>query len=299
MKISPIATSSNAISSSGPVSNPQANRELAPRTITMRTNVNPTHLDQPPQAQIQHLPPAQRPMEADPNNPTDTAEATQPLSPQFAALAKQRRALQVRERELQAKEKALSSPQSDGGTIALAQLKASPLKVLLESGITYEQLTEEILANQGNSEIAVLKAELNAIRDGVDQKLTARDAQTEQQVLSEMRREATNLAAQGDDFELVRGMQSVPDVMKLIERTYRETGDVLDVREAMQLVEDELFKDIQKMTSFKKVQSQYPATPPMQRQSQGMRTLTNRDTASVQMSAKARALAAFNGTLRR
>lgn len=238
---------------------------------------------------------------------TDTApaadEATQPLSPQFAALAKQRRALQVKEREIADREKALQSQSStQGAGIDVARLKSDPLGVLLEAGVTYEQLAEAVLSSQDSSQLNALKAEISALKGDFDKKLTDRDAQAEQQVLAEMKREATALVAQGDDFELVRANNCIPDVMTLIERTYRETGEVLDVRDALKLVEDELFKDVQKLAGLNKVKAQFlpqqPAPAPTQSH-RPMRTLTNRDTASVPMSAKARALAAFNGTLRR
>ncbi len=122
--------------------------------------------------------------------------------------------------------------------------------------------------------------------------------QEEQAVLSEMKREASQLASMGDTFELVRETQSVPYVIKLIERTYRESGEVLDVTEAMQLVEDHLFEQNQKLVGLKKMQGLFkPAEPaPAQQRPQGMRTLSNKHTASVPADRKARALAAFHGT---
>jgi len=269
------------------------------RSFRMNTNANPSYMEQT-QAQVQELPGIQRSANIESeNNQANPSEETAPISPQFAAIAKQRRALQVKERELLEREKALSTQSADGGAIPLARLTSEPLKVLLENGVTYEQLTNEILANQGNSEINDLKAKINALEQGVDQKLSDRDAQAERQVLSEMKREAEQLAAQGEDFELVRGMGKIPEVMQLIEKTYRASGEVLDVKEALKLVEDELFADIQKITGYNKVRSQFiPQAPQMQRH-QGMRTLTNRDTASMPMSAKQRALAAFHGTLKR
>lgn len=233
-----------------------------------------------------------------------TVEATQPLSPQFAALAKQRRALQVKERELADREKALSTqPSNQGGGVDLARLKSEPLSVLLENGVTYDQLTEAILANQnGNGpELQALKAEIAALKEGVDKKFTDKTTAEEQQVLSEMRKEATRLAAEGDTFELVRETGSIPQVMTLIERTYRETGEVLDVNEAMQLVEDELITESLKLAALKKVQGRLKpeapqAPPPQQRQ---MRTLTNRDTAVQPLSRKERALLAFTGQLKK
>lgn len=263
--------------------------------MKMQTNYNPTYI--PPSEQ-----PAQTQQTAleDPNA-TESAEPTQPLSPQFAALAKQKRALQVKERELLNREKALSGSSGQTDSIALARLKSEPLDVLLEAGVTYEQLTEAILNNQGNSEINSLKAELKALKEGVDNKFVDRDLQAEKQVLAEMRREAEQLARNGEEFELVNGMGAVDKVMDLIERTYRASGEVLDTREALQLVEDELFKDTQKLTTFKKVQSQFnpPARVPQMQQAQGMRTLSNRDTASVPMTNKQRAIAVMQGTYKR
>jgi len=233
--------------------------------------------------------------------PANPPAVTEPISPQDAELAKQRRALQVKERALQDKEKALAAQlatKADG--IDRARLKAETLKVLREEGITYDDLTAAILADQsGNApDINALKAE---IKEELRKDLAERDTQAKQQVLAEMQRNATQLAAEGETFELVRETRSIPHVMSLIERTYDETGEVLDVQEALQLVEAELIKDGLKLAGIKKVQSQFapqPAPPPQQ-QRQPPRTLTNRDTASVPMGRKERALAAFLGTLKK
>lgn len=287
MKISPIAPPS--------VGGAQGQQPaFSTRALRMSTNATPGRVDMPPE-EAPSIPDA---TEA----PAD--EATQPLSPQYAALAKQRRALQVKEREIAEREKAL---QSQSGTqpagLDVARLKSDPLGVLLEAGVTYEQLTEAVLSSQDTAHISALKAEIAALKGDFEKKLTDRDSQQEQQALAQMRREATNLVAQGDDFEMVRETRSIPKVMELIERTYRETGEVIDVKEALTLVEEELFKDAERLAGLKKVQAKFappapqPAQPPQQQRH--MRTLTNRDTAQVPMSAKARALAAFNGTLRR
>ncbi len=282
MKISPMpgAAASPAVA-------PQATMA---RALKMTTNATPGR---------------EEPSNSDPQLEVSEAdEVTQPLSPQFAALAKQRRALQVKEREIADKLKEIETRgATQAGGIDAARLKSDPLGVLLEAGVTYEQLTEAVLANQDGSQIRALEAKIQALEEGVNKKLTDRDAQAEQQVLAEMKREASTLIAQGDEFEMVRETQSLPHVMTLIEKTYRETGEVLEVREALKLVEDELFKDSLRLAKLNKVQAQFAPPPPepqpTQSHRQSMRTLTNRDTASVPMSARARALAAFNGTLRR
>lgn len=229
------------------------------------------------------------------SNETEAPEASQPLSPQFAELAKRRRALQLQERALKEREKALSSQPERSG-IDISRLKSEPLRVLQEAGVTYDQLTEHLLATQEDAKVRALEAKLEALEQGVEKKFVDRDTQAERQVLNEMRGEAERLASQGDSFELVRETRSIPDVMTLIERTYRETGEVLDVSEALGLVEEELFKDLNKLANVNKIRSQFVSqsqTAPQQQQ--GARpTLRNRDTAPIAMSRRARALAAWN-----
>ena len=254
------------------------------RRIRMTTNATPL-ANQLPQAGV-------------PDTTAPAVEATQPMSPQLALIAKQRRALQAKERELETKRKELESMASGRPGLDVARLKSEPLRVLLENGVTYDQLTEAILANQGNSEVDALKTELKALKQGLDQKFLDRDAQAEKQVLAEMQREAQQIVKTNDEYELIRETNRVPTVMKLIERTYKETGEVLDVPQALKLVEDELFKDAQKLAKLKKLQAQMsPLAQPPQTRPTGMRTLTNKDTASVPMGRQQRALAAFYGTL--
>lgn len=292
MKISPV---SSAVSVPG-APDPQVARVQSVRSLRMTTNATPGVVTAPPPEPLA-ISDTVDPAEA-------TVEATQPLSPQFAALAKQRRALQVKEREIADREKALSSqPPTQGGGVDLARLKSDPLSVLLEAGVTYDQLTEAILADQsgGGADIQALKAQIQSVKDDVTKTLSERDSQAEKQVLAEMRKEAVKLSAEGDTFELVRETGSIPQVMELIERTYRQSGEVLDVQEAMQLVEDELISESLKLAALKKVQGRLqpepaPVPQPQQRQ---MRTLTNRDTAAVPMSRKERALLAFSGQLKK
>ena len=296
-----------------PVDPQVARAQQSIRKIKMNTNASPERFNEVLEQQVQ-----QNQEQADPNsaisNDTEqtnaTNEETKPLSPQFAALAKQRRALQVKERELQAREEALKSrPSMNDGQEIVARLKAQPLSVLQEHGVTYEQLTEAILANQGgvNPEIQALKAEIKALKEGVDKNFIDRDTAAETQALAEMRKEAVVLAQEGDAFDMIRETNSLPDVMELIRRTYKTTGEVLDVQEAMTLVENDLLNESLKIARYKKVQSKLsPAqeqsgvqNPQQQQRPQGMRTLTNRDSATVPMSRKERALAAFRGTLKK
>lgn len=287
MKIAPVAAPA-AI-------DPQAARIQSVRALKMNTMATPGVITAPPEPELTN---------PDTNDPTEPAiEATKPLSPQLAAIAKQRRALQVKERELADREKALAAqPPAQGGGVDLARLKSEPLSVLLEAGVSYDQLTEAILADQssGGAELRALQAKIQALEEGVDKRFTDKDTQAEQQVLAEMRKEATRLAAEGETYELVRETGSIQTVMDLIERTYRKNGEVLDVSEAMQLVEDELIAESLKLANLKKVQGRMAPEPvPVPQPQQRPRTLTNRDTAVPPMDKKQRALLAWAGQLKK
>ncbi len=298
MKISPM--SPNGVTVGAMSTGAEAPQSMVQkiRALKMNTNATPGRTEEAPPDPALTIP------DTNIEQKSVAAEETQPLSPQYAALAKQRRALQVKERELADREKALTQTPAGSGGVDLAKLKSDPLGVMLEAGVTYEYLTEQILANQNgyNPEIRELKDKIAALESGFDKKLVDKETQAEQAALSEMRREAAQLVSQGDDFELVRETKNIPTVMELIEKTYRETGEVLDVREALGLVENELIEESLKLANLKKIQSRFapaPALPQPQQQQRQMRTLTNRDTAAVPLSRKARALAAFQGTLKK
>lgn len=235
------------------------------------------------------------------------SEATEPLSPQLAALAKQRRAVQVKEAEIAKREQALlerEKAQTGPSRSDLeAKLKSHALSTLQELGITYDQLTQEILnAQQGiTPEISALQAKVESLEKGFDEKLSAKDAAAEKAVLGEMKRNVDRLCFSGDDFELIRETKSQQSVVDRIHEKWKETGEVIDELEMMQTVENELADEMAKLARLKKIQGKLtPAeTPLQQQQPQGMRTLTNKDQATPTLSRRARAMAAMTGTLKR
>jgi hypothetical protein len=238
-------------------------------------------------------------------------EEIKPIGPQFAAIAKAKRALQVKEREIQAREEALkSNPGTTPGGISIESVKANPLSVLREAGVTNDQLTEAILAEADSHHPKFDKydAELNALREEIknqNKSLSERDEHQKRQVLAQMERDAAQIVAQGDEYEMVREKKAIKSVIKLIDREYTENGNVLDVDEALGLVENALLEEALEYARIKKVQSKLTPAQPQQPQPQNtnsnvrvMRTLTNRDGASVPSSSRERAIAAFWGKQR-
>lgn len=240
----------------------------------------------------------------------DATEATKPLSPQFAALAKAKRAAQAKEAAILAKEQAFAQKEADmkAAFDKLARLKANPLSVLQEEGVTYDQLTESLLSqNQGTAGIDELKAEIKAMKEGFERQQAERDQQVERQVMTQIRKDVDQLISQGDDYEMVREAGYGPKVVELMQRVFKETGELLDTAEAAQLVENELIEESLRFAKLNKIRSRLTTQEQTQLQAAQQarapaqkvtRTLTSRDGASAPMSARERAIAAFYGKLK-
>ncbi len=279
------------------------------RRLKMRTNFN-THRDDEtviPQESAAAEPEVNPEAVAESSN-VETAEqgeveATQPLSPQFAALAKQKRAFQLEKAEFEKQKAELTGkPSGIDPEEFKARLHSDPLGVLQEHGVTYDQLTEAILSdkNQDNPKLLALEAKLAALEKGVQETFQTNEQKQEEAALSEMLVEAEDLAKEGADFEMIRSEDAYEDVLRLIHTTYKDTGRVLDVREAMTRIENQLFAKAEKLASIEKVRNRIaPPSTPAQPAQRGMRTLTARDTAAPTMDRRARAIAAMTGTLKR
>lgn len=270
---------------------PQAERILKKRTIKMKTNYSTDNYNMPPQEVVEDK--QNQIAIPNPDDKVDDTAASQPISPQFAALQKQKVALQ-RERAAFEKEKAESQGQDKSPDI-LAKLKSDPLRMLQEAGVSYDDLTQALLNGTGsNPELQELRAEIKALKEGVDQNLSNRDQEAERQVLNEYLREAKAIATGNEKYKALERSKSHNDVVDLMHRTWKKTGEVMDVTMAMDLVEAELRSDLNAYADL-------IAPPAQSMPSQGsmprppMRTLTSRDGGITQMSKRDRAVAAFFG----
>lgn len=307
----------------GPAPDPQVTRtQDSIKRIKLRTQVSPDRHNRveeavppvDPSAPAAVVPSATETDILTSNEPVDSAlEEPKPLSPQFAALARQRREAQLATQKLEADRKAFETEKQGllADYIPKADLKANALSVLLKEGVTYDQLTEQILASQADSPaVASLEAKIKALEDRLEsgnKSQADRDALTEKQVLAQYQRETESLIAQGDDYEMIRESGYGPKVVDLIKRTFDKSGELLDVAEAANLIESELLAEAEKFARIKKVQSklggiQAPTTQGRADDRQGvktMRTLTNRDgVSSTSMSKRERAIAAMEGRLK-
>lgn len=314
MKITPITGAGQAIGAIGSDAQPRPVQQSQNiRSIRMSTQATPLEPMVPPsenRAQVDGPGAGASPItNPDSNSTSERHEDTKPLSPQLALLAKQRRALQVKERELAEKEQALSGKVP--GTIPLDALKdpAQTMRVLREAGLTYQDLIKAVQSdNQGLPDAPSPKDEeyqkrFTELEEKFQKQLEERDQLAKNEALNTMREEARSLADK-PEYDLIKRMGKVDDVIRFIDTVHEKTGDLLSVDKAMQLYEEQLEEDYRPLVDSPRFKSQqdprdFPPQAPQQRYQQAPPTLRNRDTAQVPLSAKQRAIQAFYNNMKR
>lgn len=253
------------------------------------------------------------------------------LKRQFEQLARQERALRAKQQQqdqaIKAREAALVAREAQltakdqeyqSGYIPLSQLKNNPLGVLERAGITYDQLTEQLLNPapknpQYEATISEMQAKIDTLMQKIDgNSKTYQDSQTAayQSAVKQIEVDAKSLVnSNPSEYEAIIKTNSILEIRKLIEETYNKDGILMSVEEAAQEVEnylmEESYNTISRIDKLKKRLAQASAAPaktevktqaaPQQTQ---MKTLTNATSSSRQLSARERALLAFKGELK-
>ena len=225
--------------------------------------------------------------------PGTTAEAnSEPLSPEFAALARRERQLRKSQQELKAAQDAWK--QDQGKYVPRERLTSETLKVLAEAGITPDKLVE-LQINQAappdpsqklQEEIAALKAQLNQLVDPENGTLAQRDKQAYEQAVSQIRSDAKLLVESNPAYETIKSEGRTEDVVELITSVFNEDGTVLDVEEAASLLEaklvERLYKQYERIGKYEKLKAKLrestesaEANPAQPTHAPTLNTLTN------------------------
>lgn len=259
-----------------------------------------------------------------------TETASDPLSKQYAILAKREKALRAKitqqeatlaakEADLTRREQEMSTKDStySKGYISKDSIKNNTLQALIEAGVDPQSAIQQILEQNQTPVDPRVQAKVDALEAQIrrmeqladDAKKQSEDQQNEQykQAIKKLNDDAKKLVYTGDEFETIKATNSVRDVVELIEQTWKEEGRLLEVSEAAQMVEDYLIEEAMKFTKIQKIQKRLnpPVAPkvetaektpktPEQPQPQ-MKTLTNSNSSARKLSARERALAAFEG----
>lgn len=249
------------------------------------------------------------------------------LSTQYAQLARREKALYAkaqardkalaeREAAIKAQEDAFKAKDSEyqSNYIPKTRLTEDTISVLLENGISYDQITQLAL-NQSQQDPAT-KIAIQKLEAQVKAQAEAREAdrkayqeqqtQSYQQAVKQIRADAKALVMSDPAFEAIRKTNSIKDVVELIEETFKQDGVILSVDEACREVEEHLVEKLSNYSSqISKIQQRMNAakeSAPKQpgqttQQHQPKPTLTNAVGTGKKLSVRERAILAFKNEL--
>ncbi len=293
--------------------------------VNQRQQEQPTSVEASDDVQMPEIPAPE---------PTPVVEETA-ASRQFAQLARQAKALRQRQQEqeqsIKAKEAQLAEREAaikaqegkySQGYIQQDSLKNDPLRALLDAGVSYEDLTERLLAQSNPMDPRVeatfskLEARIQSLTQQNEELVKNNKSAEETQyqaAVKQIKADVKQLVYTDPSFEGIKATNSVDDVVELIERTYKEDGILLSAEEAAQEIEDYIIEEADKLSRLSKLekrrqsaskpteQSQAPkaAQTQVSKQPQPMRTLTNANASTRTLSARERALLAFKGELKK
>lgn len=258
--------------------------------------------------------------------PAETKPAEEPLSSQFAALARREKAararaaqqsaeLQATKDALRAQEEALKARELEYQSkyIAKDSFQADPLKAFTDAGLSYDQITELLLNQQSqpsnpayDNKLAQLNAkiaELEAKTSSATKLIEDREIQARQQAVNQIQADVNKLVFADPAFETIKATNQSKEVVRLIEETFDKDGVLMTVEEAAQAIEDYLVEEMyQAVSKSEKVRKrlQPSSAPVAQKQTppssnNQLKTLTNSVGSNRQLSARDRAIMAFKG----
>lgn len=262
---------------------------------------------QPVQVTAPNVDNTQETYKVDNNNEAveETPVATEkPIDPQLAALAKQERQIRKARMELKAQQDAWKAEQAS--FVSKSDLINDPLKALSEAGISYEKLTELQLsqvAPDPNQSLINKIAELEAKLASVDEQFTKRDTQAYDAAVNQIRNDVKLLVDSDDTYETIRATGESETVVELIKKVFDAEGTILSVEEAAKMVEEKLLdrklEEVERLTKLSKIKSRLskPAETPVEandaQQPQKQPTLSNQAAVSRPLTARERAIMAF------
>lgn len=253
---------------------------------------------------------------------TEDTQVDPELERRFKQLSRQERILRAkiqqqniefkkREEALKVREAAIQQPDLSS-YIPKDRLKQDPLSALEEAQVSWDELSQQAINRQPTdprvmNTIQRLESQIADMQKKADQAQVNYQEQQQQQyqaALKQIKADAKQLIYTDPEFETVKAMNAVNDVVELIERTYAKDGVVLSVEEATREVENYLIDEAMKITQIDKIKKRLAVSkaqtlkadvkPPLTQQPQ-MKTLTNAQSSARKMSARERAIARATG----
>ncbi len=164
------------------------------------------------------------------------------------------------------------------------------LEALAKTGITYDELTQQII-NNGQvppAQIAELKAQETVRREieAFKREQAALSAQQQKaqydQGIKQLESEVRFLVDKEDKYPLVKEAEAYQDIVKWIESEFHRTGRLIPVEDAIARWESEALEGLQELAKLEKIRDKFtpqetpkPITPPQ------LNTLSQRATAPI------------------
>lgn len=217
-------------------------------------------------------------------------------SARFLALAKKEKAILQKQQELKSKETELEQAAAKVKAYedAVKQAKLNPMAFLEQQlGLKWDDLVQFQLnggAPTPDMTLSAVDAKIEAFRQEqlkAQEELQKQAQEEEQRAVEEFHQEvASFVTTHADDYELINLNNQHQLVIDVIQENFRQHRKVLTAKEAADMVEDYLVKEVEKNVASKKFQAR-SAKPQDQKQGEqeqraekagATRTLTNRMT---------------------
>jgi len=234
----------------------------------------------------------------------ETEATSEPADPQLDVLVKKERAIRKAQQQIKLQQEALKA--KEASLVDINALKADPLKVLSELGISYENLTEKQLSQinpDPNQQLLNKIAELEQRLSTVDEQFTKRDSQAYEAAVNQIRNDVKLLVDSDPAYETISATGETEAVVELIQKVFDKEGTILSVEEAARLVEDKLLErkleEVKRLTKLSKIKSKLgstaePVTEATEaQQSAPQVTLSHANSVSRPLSAREKAILAF------
>lgn len=188
------------------------------------------------------------------------------FSRQFAALARKERAIRQKEQEIA--NFAKQREQFEGTSTRLADLqrlaKENPAKLLGELGISYDDLTQQVI-NEGNpTEEQQLRLENEKLQARLGKLEEVYDKQRQQAEQAQVKAAHTqlvdnikNFVDDSSTFEMVQHHDAYGLVAQVMQEHYNTTKEVLEYGDAAKLVEDHFMAEAERYLGSKKLQERF------------------------------------------
>lgn len=254
----------------------------------------------------------------------EEAKSVDPLSPKFAALARQQKMIRQQQIEFQEQKKAFEAErqQIEQAKSWKQRLTQDPYSVMLEAGLTADQVAALMLQqpNVEDQKFSQVQSELKAIKEAQEQaKQEAQRVQQQQydNAVTQIRNDVENLVMADESYETIKTMGASEAVVALIEENFHKTGRLLSIEDAAKDVEEYLVEEAMKIASINKIKSRFIPAPEQpqvpqkqgiqaqlqkQQEQQTLKTLSNKSLAGQSHATTAkekreRAILAFQGKL--